>query len=168
MKIIRIFVVSIFVLSLSVAAWAQTGRKAENFTAVTMDGKTVELASLKGKVVLLVFWSSRCAICQNELPNLNRLARSYAGSKVVFLAASTENENILEPYLREHPFRFQILPDSFGLMLKYAKPDREGRVKIAYPAYYLIDRTGRIQYHDYGWDKTGYIAEALNKALADR
>ena len=168
MKINRIFVVSICVLFLSVAALAQVPRKAEAFTAVTIEGKTVDLPALRGKVVLLTFWSTRCPICQSEIPKLNSLARGYARSDVVFLAASTENENILESYLRGHPFKFQILPNSFGLMLKYAKPDREGRANIAYPSYYLIDRTGRIQYHDYGWDKANPIADAIDRALANR
>lgn len=168
MKIIRALVVSIFVLVLSTAAWSQIGRKAENFSAVTMEGKAVDLSALRGKVVLLTFWSTRCPICQSEIPKLNRLASKYAGNQVVFLAASTEGNDILGSYLRDHPFRFRILPNSFGLMLKYAKPDREGRVNIAYPAYYVIDRTGRIEYHDYGWDKTKPIADAIDKALASR
>ncbi len=168
MKIIRVFVVSIFVLSFSIGAWAQAGRKAENFTAVTMDGETVELASLKGKVVLLVFWSSRCSICQAEIPQLNELAAGYSRKNIVFLAATMENEGIVENYLRRNRFDFQVLPNSFGLLLKYADRDKEGRVNIGFPAYYLIDRSGYIQYKDSGWDKTTPLVAAINKALSNR
>ncbi len=165
MKTIRLTLALIFVFS--AAIFAQSPKKAEPFTAVTMEGKTVSLAALRGKAVLLTFWSTRCPICQSEIPRLNRLAGEYAGKQVVFLAASTEDEDILGSYLRDHPFRFRILPNSFGLMLKYSKPDREGRASIAYPAYYLIDKAGNIQYHDYGWDKAKPIADAIDKALAD-
>ncbi|MBK8465748.1 MAG: TlpA family protein disulfide reductase [Chloracidobacterium sp.] len=168
MKIIRIFVLSIFALSFSVAVSAQVGRKAENFTAVTMDGKTVELASLKGKVVLLVFWSSRCSICQAEIPQLNEIAAGYRKKNIVFLAATMESESIAENFLRRNRFDFQILPDSFGLLLKYADRDREGRVNIGFPAYYLIDRSGYIQFKDSGWDKTKPLADAIDKTLSNR
>ncbi len=168
MKIIRVLVISIFVFSFSAAALAQAGRKAENFTAVTMDGEKIELASLKNKVVLLVFWSSRCAICQSEIPKLNGLAAGYSNSNIVFLAATMENENIVDTYLRNHPFNFQILPNSFGLLLKYADRDKEGRVNIGFPAYYLIDRSGYVQYKDSGWDKAKPLTAAINRSLSNR
>lgn len=168
MKRIRILVIFIFVFSFSAAAGAQSARKAEAFTATTIEGKAVDMAGLRGKVVLLTFWSTRCSICQSEIPKLNRLAGEYVGKEVVFLAASAEGEDILKSYLKDHPFRFRILPNSFGLMLKYERPDRDGRANIAYPAYYLIDRNGRIQYQDYGWDKAEPLADAIDKALANR
>jgi peroxiredoxin len=166
MKTMRALLVFFLLLGLSALSFAQA--YAPNFSATSTEGKTVELAAMKGKVVLLTFWSTRCAICQNEIPNLNRLARNYAGNDVVFLAATTEDGNLVRSYLRHQPFNFQIMPDSFGIMLKYSRPDAVGRVQIAYPAYYLIDRRGRLQYHDYGWDKTGPIADAIDNALASR
>lgn len=157
----------VFVLSFSAAVSAQTKVKAENFTAVTMDGDTVELAKLKGKAVLLVLWSSRCGICHSEIPRLNELIAKYAGRKIAFLAATMENETIVEAYLRKNRFDFQILPDSFGLLLKYA--DRDGdRVNISFPAYFLIDRAGYVRYKDSGWDKIEPLFAAIEKTLATR
>jgi peroxiredoxin len=168
MQFMRVFVVSILALVLTASVWAQKTRQAENFTAVLMNGETVELASLKGKIVLLTFWSSRCPICQSEIPNLNRLAAGYAKTDVVFLAATMENENIVEPYLKNNPFNFLILPNSFGLVLKYADRDGEGRLNMGFPAYYLIDRTGRIEYRASGWDKAKPLGSEINKLLLNR
>jgi len=159
---------AILVLILSTFVWAQTGRQAENFTSVTMEGKTIELAALRGKIVLLTFWSSRCAICQNEIPRLNQLAEGYTGSEVVFLAATMEDKNIVDSYIQDHPFNFNILPDSFGLVLKYADRDSQGRLNMGFPAYYLIDRSGYIKYRDSGWDKAKPIGSAINKLLSSR
>jgi peroxiredoxin len=168
MKTMRAVLVFFLLLGLSTITPAQWAPQAADFSAVSMHGDQVNLSSLRGKVVLLTFWSSRCAICQNEIPKLNHLTGEYSGNDVVFLAATTENESIVTSYLRHQRFNFQILPNSFGLMLKYAKPDASGRVQIAYPAYYLIDRRGRIQYQDYGWDKSKPITEAIEKALLGR
>jgi len=162
----RAVLVFFLLFGLSILAPAQ--RPAANFSATSIDGDRVELAALRGKVVLLTFWSTRCVICQNEQPRLNRLASEYRNRNVVFLAATTEDEGLVSSYLRHHPFSFQVLPDSFGLMLKYSPRDSQGRANIAYPSYYLIDRTGRVQYHDFGWDKIGPVGDAIDRALSDR
>ena len=151
------------------SAFAQTGRQAEKFTATSTAGKTVELASLKGKVIVLTFWSTRCAICQNEIPNLNRLAADYANNRdVVFLAAAMEGDNIVESFVRHNPFNFTILPDSFGLLMKYSDRDEQGRLTMGFPAYFLIDGSGRVQYRDSGWDKVLPLGTAIKRLVSRR
>ncbi len=79
---------------MSVAAFGQQNRTknvAENFTATALDGQTFDLAGLKGKVVLITFWSTRCPICVSEAPKLNELAARYKDKDVVFLGLSMEN-----------------------------------------------------------------------------
>ena len=165
----RALSILILILALTVSIFAQKPRLAEKFTATSITGKTVELASLKGKIVLLTFWSTRCPICQSEIPNLNRLAADYANNKdIVFLAATTESENIVESFVRDNPFNFTILPNSFGLVLKYADRDSQGRLSMGFPAYYLIDRSGYIQYQDSGWDKVKPLDSAIKNLGSNR
>ena len=166
MRYLSIF---IFVLALAVSTFAQQGQPAEKFTAVSTSGKTIELSALKGKIVLLTFWSTQCPICQNEIPNLNLLAAKYARNKdVVFLAATTENENIVESFIKHNPFSFMILPDSFGLLLKYADRDARGRLSMGFPSYFLIDRSGYIQYRDSGWDKVRSLDTEIRQLVSVR
>src|SRR5437016_1553636 len=115
MKTMRAVLVFFLLFGLSTLTPAQWAPQAADFSAVSMHGNRVDLSALRGKVVLLTFWSTRCAICQNEIPKLNRLAGEYDSGNVVFLAATTENESIISSYLRHQPFSFEILPDSFGL-----------------------------------------------------
>ena len=157
------------VLVLAASVFAQTGRQAEKFMATSMSGKTVELAALKGKIVVMTFWSTRCAICQSEIPNLNGLAAGYASNKdIVFLAPTMEGENMVESFVRHNPFNFTILPDSFGLLLKYSDRDAQGRLTMGFPAYFLIDRSGYIQYRDSGWDKVSPLDNAIKKLVSHR
>ena len=166
MRLVPIF---ILVIVLTTAGFAQSGRRAEKFTATSTAGKSVDLASLKGKIVILTFWSTRCAICQNEIPNLNRLAAGYVNNRdIVFLAASMEGENIVGSFIRHNPFNFTILPDSFGLLMKYSDRDAQGRLTMGFPAYFLIDRSGYIQYRDSGWDKVVPLDTAIKKLVASR
>jgi len=168
MKFSRILLCLSFVFCLSLAAFAQGGGKqlAENFSAATLDGQTVELSSLKGKVVLITFWNTRCAICDSEIPKLNQMAASYKGKDVVFLGLTTDNPTRVESFLKVKPFNFDIVPSSFGVLLKYADRDRSGNIAMGYPAYFLVNQNGEIEMKTNGWDKTAKINSQINQLLA--
>ena len=157
----------VLLLAITGVANAQM-RFAESFTTVDMNGRTVDLNALKGKVVLLTFWSTRCVICHSEIPKLNRMATQHTNDDVVFLAATMENEEKIQSYLKRNPFNFDILPNSFGLVLKYAKKDGKGNIAMGFPAYFLIDREGRIEYQSSGWDQTKPLESAITKLKSKR
>jgi peroxiredoxin len=166
MKISKIFLCLAFVLCFSMFAFAQNGKQfAENFSAATLDGQTVELDSLKGKVVLITFWNTRCPICDSEIPKLNQIANSYKGKDVVFLGLTTDNPTRVESFLKTKPFNFNIIPSSFGVLLKYADRDRSGNIAMGYPAYFLVNQNGEIEMKDSGWDKTKKLDTQINRLL---
>ena len=167
MKISRIFLCFTLVLCFSIGTFAQKGKTlAENFSATTMDGQTVELDSLKGKVVLITFWSTTCAICESEIPKLNQMAGNYKDKNVVFLGLTTDNPMRVESFLKTKPFSFNIIPSSFGVLLKYADRDRSGNISMGYPAYFLVNQAGEIEMKDSGWDKTQKLDSQINRLLA--
>ena len=167
MKISKIFLCSALVLCLSLSAFAQKAKTlAENFSATTMDGQTVELDSLKGKVVLITFWSTKCAICESEIPKLNQMAGNYKGKDVVFLGLTTDNPTRVESFLKMKPFSFDIIPSSFGILLKYADRDRSGNIIMGYPAYFLVNQAGEIEMKDSGWNKTQKLDTQISRLLA--
>jgi peroxiredoxin len=166
MKISKIFLCLALALCFSPAAFAQSGKQlAENFSAATIDGQTVELDSLKGKVVLITFWNTRCAICDSEIPKLNQMASTYKGKDVVFLGLTTDNPTRVESFLKIKPFNFNIIPSSFGVLLKYADRDRAGNIAMGYPAYFLVNQNGEIEMKASGWDKTQKLDSQINRLL---
>jgi thiol-disulfide isomerase/thioredoxin len=67
-----------------------------------LSGQTQKLSSLRGKIVVLNFWATWCEPCQNELPRLSKLAQSYAGKNVQFVAVSIDaakDREKIEPLL---------------------------------------------------------------------
>ncbi len=166
MKSLRIILCLAFILAFAAFAFGQKNKQlAENFSAATMDGQTVELESLKGKVVLITFWSTKCPICDSEIPKLNQMATKYKSKDVVFLGLTTENPTRVESFLKIRPFNFEIIPSSFGVLLKYADRDRAGNVNMGFPAYFLINQAGEIEMKDSGWDKTEKLNLQINRLL---
>ena len=74
---------------------------------------------------------------------LNQIAKSYQGKDVVFLGLTTDNPTRVESFLKMKPFNFEIMPSSFGVLLKYADRERSGNIAMGYPAYFLVNQDGR-------------------------
>jgi thiol-disulfide isomerase/thioredoxin len=61
---------------------ALSARHAPDPAFKALDGQTRKLSSLRGQVVVVNFWATWCGPCQDELPRLENMARSYAGKPV--------------------------------------------------------------------------------------
>ena len=166
MRYIQIFLI---LLALAVSASAQqslsNGSNAPQFSLAGYDGQTYDINQLRGKVVLVTFWSTRCNICHSELPNMNKLAARYQGQDVVFLALTMENEAKVAAYLKNNTFSFTIVPNSFGALLQFADRDKSGNIAMGFPAYFLIDQNGIIRARSSGWDKTAELDSQIGRLL---
>jgi peroxiredoxin len=166
-KILSILALVLIVTASVVAQQVlKPGEVAPAFSGQALDGTLYDLDRLQGKVVVLTFWSTRCAICHSEIPNLNRIAERYRGKDVVFLAVTMDNEAKVNPYIKRNPFNFHILPNSFGVMLKYADRDRAGNINMGFPAHFLISRRGTIALRTDGWDKAANIDSQISRLLS--
>ena len=63
---------------------------APNFRVTTLDGKTITLESLTGKVVLIDFWATWCPPCRRALPHLQKMVKEFAGQPFVLLSVSLD------------------------------------------------------------------------------
>lgn len=166
----RSFTTIASILLFAITAFSQTSLKIDSpapmFSVVKMDGTTIDLADLRGRVVVMTFWSTRCAICHRELPKLSSMTARFDPAKVVFLALSIENEEKISGFLRKNPFRFQIVPNSFNVVLQYADRDRAGNLDMGFPSFFVIDQQGTIKHRSSGYDKMGGIESAIGKLVA--
>lgn len=167
----RTFSIAILTILIAVSsAFAQQalkpGEAAPTFSGQSLDGTFYDLSQLQGKIVVVTFWSTRCEICHSEIPNLNRVADRYRGKDVVFLAVTMDNETKLNPYLKRNPFNFTIMPNSFGVFLKYADRDRAGNINMGFPAHFLITKKGTIALRTDGWDKAANLDSQISRLLS--
>ncbi len=113
-------------------------------TLQTLDGRTLDMRDLRGKVVLVNFWASWCPPCVHEIPSMVALKQALADQPFEILAVNlAEEKPAVEAFLKAHPVNFPVLLDPSGTAVK------SWRV-FAYPSSYVLDRQGRIRYAAFG------------------
>jgi thiol-disulfide isomerase/thioredoxin len=118
----------------------KTGKKFEAFSADDMNGNLVDTKQLKGKVLVINFWFTTCPPCKAERPYLNQIADDYkTDSNVVFIAIALDQKEQLEPYLKEHEFKYNVIPAGKKIADSY---------KITgYPTQVIVDKEGKVAFH---------------------
>ena len=111
---------------------------APRFNATTTNGEKFSNVSIKGKIVLLEFWTTWCSFCAVEAPFVDKINREFGGKDLIVLAVNVgESKKTVRKYLDLHPRNCKIvLTDDTNLAAMYAA--------TVYPIYVAIDREGNI------------------------
>lgn len=68
------------------------GKTAPDFTLPTVEGDSISMHALKGKVKIIDFWASWCAPCRHEMPNLVKLYKAYQTKGLEILSVSIDDK----------------------------------------------------------------------------
>ncbi len=135
-------------------------RAAPQFAVMGLDGNPVDLSALRGKVVMLDFWSSWCPPCRREAPSLAQVYREYRDRNVEFVGVA----------IWDSPGEVRQYVESFGLDFPNLVDDR-GRIGIDYgvagiPEKFFIDSQGNVVRKFVGPMEPDALREALDSLLA--
>src|SRR5256886_7387445 len=124
--------------ALSVFAGSKAKEPAPRFNAKTTEGEKFTNDSVKGKVVLLEFWTTWCVYCFEEAGLVDQINREFRDKGLIVLAVDVaESKKTVKKYLDQHPRTSRIvLTDDTNLAAMYEA--------TVYPIYVVIDRDGNI------------------------
>jgi thiol-disulfide isomerase/thioredoxin len=110
------------------------------FTA--LDGRTVDLAQMKDKVVLVDFWATWCGPCRGEIPNVLAAYGKFhdKGFEVVGISLD-QDKDALQKYTSEQHMVWPQYFDGQGWANKFA---RQFGIN-AIPAMWLVDKKGNLR-----------------------
>ncbi|MDX6271126.1 MAG: hypothetical protein QOD28_2349 [Acidobacteriota bacterium] len=77
-------------------------------TLTTLDGKSLKLSDLKGKVVVLNLWATWCGPCRREIPDFIKIQEEYAGRGLEVLGVTSEDERNTAESVNQFVKEFEI------------------------------------------------------------
>jgi thiol-disulfide isomerase/thioredoxin len=129
---------------------------APRFNATTTTGEKFTNESIKGKVVLLEFWTTWCGFCADEATFVDKIGHELADKGLILLAIDVgESKKTVKKYLEQHPRNCKIvMMEDTNLAAMYQANE--------YPIYVVIDREGYIA----GTQRGAGGEEALRRLIA--
>ena len=113
-----------------------------HFTA--FDGREVDLAKMRGKVVLVDFWGTHCEPCVAELPRVKAAYETYHAQGLEIIGISSDTAKVdLEKFLQHTPLPWPIYFDGKGQLdnAQYLAFGVDG-----IPYMFLVDKQGRLRF----------------------
>ena len=140
---------------------AELGSPAPGFTTETLDGAVVRLSQYRGKPVLLNFWATWCAPCQEEMPLIQRASDLDKGQGLTVLAVNYQQTNAssMRAFLRKVGVHFPAVYDPSGQIAG------EYGVTIGLPVSVFIDRSGKVDFIQVGQMSDSILQQHLDSIL---
>lgn len=122
---------------------------APNFTGnIFPTNEQVDLASLRGKVVILDFWYMACINCIHEFPVITKINDAYKDSGLVVWGINSIDIN--DNARKKLPDFITKNKINYNVVLTHRSADSLYNVQ-GYPALYVINRKGKIAFSQLGY-----------------
>ncbi|WP_162273219.1 redoxin domain-containing protein [Rubripirellula obstinata] len=133
------------------------GQPAPRFKTQTVDQRKFDLKSLKGRVVVVDFWTTTCKACLAGMPTVKKVTDRYSKKGVVLLEINTGQDlETVQDFLKDTGIEMNILMDEEGKIA-------DGFIADAIPQTVLIGKDGLVESVHLGFAGE----EALEKRLTD-
>lgn len=141
--------------------WHNNKDTAPDVRFIYLDGRKISLEQLRGKVVLVNFWSTSCAPCLKEMPEWITTYQKFKGDgfEVVAVAMHYDAPNYVIDYTASRKLPFPVTIDVNSQLAKAF-----GGVSLI-PASFLIDKQGKILQTIIGPPQFPELHKKIKKAL---
>ena len=132
-------------------------------TFVSIKGESIAAADLRGKVTLVNFWATDCAICVKEMPQMVETHKKYQsrGFETIAVAMRHDPPNYVLAYAEKNALPFKVALDPMGEIATAF-----GDVKLT-PTTFIIDKRGNVVSKIVGEPDFRKLHELLEKELAE-
>ncbi|MCC7450590.1 MAG: redoxin domain-containing protein [Anaerolineae bacterium] len=142
------------------------GEAPELTNDVWINSDTLRLADLRGKVVLLEFWTFGCYNCKNTLPYVKAAYDTYKNKGVEFIGVHfpefnyERDVNNVRAFVKQEGITYPVAIDNDGIAWNAYQMH-------AWPAFIIIDKQGHMRFRQIGEGRYERISAALDALIAE-
>jgi thiol-disulfide isomerase/thioredoxin len=145
---------------------ADAQRAAPNFVGIDnwLNSGPMNIADLRGKVVLVDFWTSGCINCIRTLPYVTRLYDAYKSKGLIIVGVHTpefpfeKSTSTVETAIKRYGIRYPVAQDNEFATWKVYRNQY-------WPAQYIVDKSGKIVFEHAGEGRYDEIERTIQKLL---
>jgi thiol-disulfide isomerase/thioredoxin len=144
---------------------AMVGTQAPPFSLrLLRDGSTVDLATQRGKVVLLDFWAIFCGPCRDSMPHVQSFNQRFPADQLRILSVNLDpvedtRDSEVAAFVERYGYTFDVLMGNGRVGTEF------GARRI--PRVMLLDRNGRIRRVFQGRTHPALIEAGIEELLAE-
>jgi len=115
----------------------RVGKPLADFTLPDLQGRSVQLAALRGKVVFVNVWATWCPPCVEEMPTIQQLYERLHGKGLEILAVSLDalGAQVVESFMRTRQLSFPTLLDTKNVVQRLYRT-------TGVPESFIVDKRG--------------------------
>ena len=135
--------------------------KAPNFSLKTYDGKIIELAKLKGHVVVVNFWATWCPPCRAEIPDFIKVydANKSKGLEIIGISLDEDGWSKVNPFVEKYKMNFPVVLGTMEIVRLY------GGIE-GIPTTFVVDKDGYIAGMQVGMLSKEALEQKVNSLLS--
>ena len=135
-------------------------QKAPNFLLKTYDGKNIELASLKGKIVVINFWATWCPPCRAEIPDFIKVydENKSKGLEIVGIALDEDGWMKVNPFVEKNKINYPVVLGTSDVVQQY------GGIE-GIPTTFIVDKKGFVVDHQVGMMSKKMLEQKIKALL---
>ena len=126
---------------------------APHFSLIDVNGNYWSSDSLRGKIIVLNFWSIYCPGCYHELPELNKIPTQFSEDSVVFISVLFEKGTKADSVIAKYDFSYHLVLDGLQIQSDF--------YNNCFPTHIIIDRNGIIRYNVCGVLNTAMLVPEI-------